>query len=129
MAAALAGEGEARAVLEAFATGLLTLLVGERALALNRAAMTSPELAEVLLAEGRHSAGPLVEAYLARLAGEGRLALDDPAEAFRVLYGLVVQDTQIRALLGEPPPAAPALAAQARRGVERFLALAASRDA
>jgi hypothetical protein len=80
----------------------------------------------VLLAQGRHRTGPIVEAYLARLAEAGVLGIDDPAEAFQLLYGLVVRDLQIRVLLGEPPPAPEALAAQARTAVERFLALTAA---
>jgi AefR-like transcriptional repressor, C-terminal domain len=55
----------------------------------------------------------------------GHLRVDDPSEAFRLLYGLVVQDLQIRVLLGEPPPGPTALATQARVAVERFLALTA----
>jgi AcrR family transcriptional regulator len=130
VAAALEDEGGAgpAATLTAFATNLLRLLLGERSVALNRAALAEPagELAAVLLAQGRHRTGPIVEAYLARLAGAGVLGVDDPAEAFQLLYGLVVRDLQIRVLLGEPPPAPGALAAQARTAVERFLALTAA---
>jgi AcrR family transcriptional regulator len=124
--------------LTAFATNLLRLLLGERSVAINRAAMAdlgggraggraagSGELAAVLLAEGRHRTGPIVEAYLARLAERGRIEVDDPAAAFQLLYGLVVQDLQIRVLLGERPPGPAAIAAQARRAVDRFLALTA----
>jgi AcrR family transcriptional regulator len=141
VAAGLDGGGGATdpaATLTAFATNLLLLLVGERSVALNRAAIAelggarsagraapAGELAAVLLAQGRHRTGPIVEAYLARLAADGQLRVDDPAEAFRLLYGLVVQDLQIRALLGEPPPRPGALAAQARTAVRRFLALTA----
>lgn len=60
-----------------FAANPLRLLLGERSLAINRAAISelggAPELSEVLLAQGRHRTGPIVEAYLARLAGQGRL--------------------------------------------------------
>jgi hypothetical protein len=80
----------------------------------------------VLLAQGRHRTGPIVEAYLARLAAAGRLRIDDPADAFQLLYGLVIQDLQIRVLLGEAPPPPTALAAQARTAVDRFLALTAN---
>src|ERR671912_1304876 len=68
MAAALDVDGGAdpAATLTAFATNLLRLLLGERSVALNRAALA--ELAAVLLAQGRHRTGPIVEAYLARLA-------------------------------------------------------------
>jgi hypothetical protein len=110
-----------------FAANLLRLLLGERSLAINRAAISelggAPELSEVLLAQGRHRTGPIVEAYLARLAGQGRLAADDPAEAFGLLYGLVVRDLQIRALLGERVTAGEAIAARARVALEQFLTL------
>jgi AcrR family transcriptional regulator len=131
VAAALDGDGghDPAATLTAFATNLLMLLLGERSVALNRAALAEPdgELAAVLLAQGRHRTGPIVEAYLARLAAEGHLGIDDPADAFQLLYGLVIQDLQIRVLLGEPPPSPDALAEQARVAVERFLALTAGR--
>jgi AcrR family transcriptional regulator len=131
VAAALDGDRAAHdpaATLTAFATNLLRLLLGERSVALNRAAVAEPagELATVLLAQGRHRTGPIVEAYLARLAAEGHLRIDDPGDAFQLLYGLVVQDLQIRVLLGEPPPAAATLAERARVAVDRFLALTAA---
>jgi AcrR family transcriptional regulator len=131
VATALDGGGghDPAATLTAFATKLLLLLLGERSVALNRAALAEPdgELAAVLLAQGRHRTGPIVEAYLARLAAEGHLGIDDPADAFQLLYGLVIQDLQIRVLLGEPPPSRDALAEQGRVAVERFLALTAGR--
>jgi AcrR family transcriptional regulator len=123
------------ATLTAFATNLLRLLLGERSVAINRAAIAeldggtterSGELAAVLLAQGRHRTGPIVEAYLARLAADGHLRIDDPADAFQLLYGLVVQDLQIRVLLGEPPPPPAGMAAHARTAVKRFLALTAA---
>lgn len=121
--AALAGDGEPRQTLTGYAIGLLTLLTDDRSIALNRGAMTSPELAEILLAQGRHRVGPVVEAYLARLAADGFLAIDDPADAFTLLYGLVVRDTQIRVLLGERPPSKRQIAARAELAVDRFLLL------
>jgi AcrR family transcriptional regulator len=141
VAAALDGGGQGldpAATLTAFATNLLRLLLGERSVALNRAAIAelggsaggqgpgAGALAATLLAQGRHRTGPLVEAYLARLAAAGQLRIDDPAEAFQLLYGLVVRDLQIRVLLGEPPPGPAALADQARVAVDRFLALTAA---
>jgi transcriptional repressor AefR-like protein len=85
--------------------------------------MSSAELAAVLLRHGRHTTGPLIERYLATLAHTGVLAIDDPAEAFRLLYGLVIQDSQIRALLGETPPTRAQRTRQATLAVDRFLAL------
>jgi AcrR family transcriptional regulator len=123
--AALGGRDRPRETLIAFADGLLRLLLSERALALNRAAMTSPELAEVLLRHGRHTTGPLVEAYLARLADVGEIAIQDPDDAFRHLYSLVVQDSQIRALLGEKPLTRAEIKSRATQAVDRFLGLSA----
>jgi AcrR family transcriptional regulator len=121
--AALADDVEPRTALVGFATGLLRLLTSERAVVLNRAAMGSPELARVLLASGRHTLGPLVERYLTRLAERGTLRLDDAADAFRLLYGLVIEDAQIRVLLGEDPPPPAEIEARAARAVDRFFAL------
>lgn len=120
--AALDGDDDPRSTLVGFATGLLRLLTGDGSVSLNRAAMASPELARLLLASGRHRVGPLVERYLERLAADGLIAIDDPGEAFRILYGLVVRDTQIRVLLGERPPSARGLRRQAEDGVDLFLA-------
>jgi AcrR family transcriptional regulator len=137
-AAAATGGGpspDPAGTLIAFATNLLRLLMGERSVAINRAAIAelgggategSGELAAVLLAQGRHRTGPMVEDYLARLAADGHLHIDDPADAFQLLYGLVVRDLQIRVLLGEPPPPPAALAAHAQTAVERFLTLTAA---
>lgn len=121
--AALDGDADPRDTLIGFATGLLSLLTSPRSLALNRAAMSSPELAEILLAGGRHRIGPIVEHYLARLSDQRRLDITDTGDAFRLLYGLVIQDTQIRVLLGEPPPTPDQIAAHAHAAVDRFLEL------
>lgn len=112
-----------RPVLTAFAVGLLTLLTGPASVALNRAAMSSPSLAELLLHSGRHRVGPLVEAYLGELAQAGELPVPDPGRAFELLYGLLVQDVQIRVLLGESAPEPDDLADRARIAVDRFIVL------
>ncbi|GGK73125.1 TetR family transcriptional regulator [Planomonospora parontospora subsp. parontospora] len=121
VAEALTLDRPPREALTAFAVRLLRLLLGEASVAINRAAVAAPELAGVLLAEGRHTTGPLVAGYLAGLAARGEIAAGDPEEAFRLLYGLVVSDAQIRVLLGEAPPTD--LEERARRAVDRFLAL------
>lgn len=110
-------------VLTDFAVKLLSLLVSPSSIALNRAAMTSPQLASQLLESGRFSVGPIVENYLARLNATGQLATSDPAAAFELLYGLIVRDTQIRVLLGDRTPSRSALVRRAAEAVETFLQL------
>ncbi|WP_307717581.1 TetR/AcrR family transcriptional regulator [Streptomyces sp. V4I23] len=112
-----------RATLTAIARNLLTLLVSDVSVALNRAAMTSPELAKLLLRHGRYTTGPLVAAFLGQLASEGLLRINEPEEAFQLFFGLVVRDLQIRVLLGERPPTTEDIHSQARTAVERFVAL------
>jgi AcrR family transcriptional regulator len=121
--AALEDTADPHATLVGYATGLLMLLTSPGSVALNRAAMTSPELAALLLRSGRHRIGPLVERYLTRLAGSGYLDIPDAAAAFQLLYGLVIEDRQIRVLLGEPAPAPAEANAHALTAVDRFLRL------
>ena len=116
-------DGDVVETLTAYAIGLLRLLSRPLSVALNRAAMASPSLAALLLSSGRYRIGPLVEEYLRQLDAEGRLAVPNPAESFRVLYGLVVQDSQIKVLLGEHPPTSQQITAQAKRAVDNFLML------
>jgi AcrR family transcriptional regulator len=124
---ALAADTEPVQTITAFAVGLLRLLAGPSAVALNRAAMSSPELARILLAAGRHTIGPIVERYLARIATEKAFAIDNPADAFEVLYGLIVRDTQIRVLLGESPPGPAAITKRAKDAANQFSALYTTR--
>lgn len=123
--AALDDDGDPREVLTGFCVGLVTLLTAEQGVALNRAAMTAPDLATILLASGRHRVGPIVEEYLARLDEQGVIAVDDPADAFTLLYGLAVRDVQIRVLLGEDQPPQEEIVARATAAVDAFLRLTA----
>ncbi len=109
------------------AEGLLLLLTSRDSIALNRAAMTSPALAETLRAAGPGRTGPAVEGYLARLHELGILHAPDPRAAFRLLFGLVVQDIQIQTLLGAEPPSPPDCRRQAALAVDRFLTLTSRR--
>lgn len=122
VASALVGE-DPRDTLAAFGAGLLRLLTNPRSLALNRAAMTNPALASELLASGRHRVGPIVESYLAAASASGTLAVHDPPTAFETFYGLVIRDTQIRVLLGEPEPSETAIRHRAEVGTDQFLML------
>jgi len=126
VAAALAGDGDHVETLAGYASGLLMLLTSPPSIALNRASMGDPELAAVLLASGRHRVGPVVEQYLEQLHDQGRIDAPDPGNAFTLLYGLVMQDTQIRVLLGEATPSPAAARRHAEHAVEQFLLLTAS---
>ncbi len=85
--------------------------------------MTIPSLASELLASGRHRVGPIVERYLVRLDEVGVIGIDDPATAFETFYGLLIRDTQIRCLLGEPTPTPEQISARAHDAVRQFVAL------
>ena len=85
--------------------------------------MGSPPLAEILLAGGRHRVGPMVEEYLGTLHRSGDYVIEDSAAGFTLLYGLVIEDMQIRALLGEPAPTPKAIRSHAVQAVETFLSL------
>jgi AcrR family transcriptional regulator len=113
-------QGTGDQALRSFARALLSLLVSPWSVAVNRAAMSSDTLARLVLVHGRHRIGPVVEAYLADLDRAGVLRVPDPKSAFTELYGLVVRDTQIRVLLGEPAPSTAAQRRQADAGVDRF---------
>lgn len=117
------GRQDVQETLTAFTLGFLKLLLGEPSVSLNRAAMAAPELASVLLQHGRHTAGPIVERYLKNCAEDGKLTITDPARAFQLLYGLIVQDWQIRVLLGENPPTEEDLTSHAERAVCAFVKL------
>jgi len=122
---ALAGASDPRRTLVSFARGLLTLLLGERSLALNRAALASPELARALLAHGRHTTGPIVERYLARLAADNVIGCGRSSTQFELLYGLIVRDSQIRALLGETPLSPRQITTRSHEAVAAFFTLTA----
>lgn len=119
-------EGDAAPVLRTFGRALLRLLLGPESVALNRAAMASPELAAALRASGRGRVEPVMTAWLADRDREGELWVPRPDEAFTTLIGLVVADRQVRVLLGEEPPRAADRDAWADRGVAQFLLLHAA---
>jgi len=123
MTKALSDTSDAKATLTTFAYNLLKLLLGEPSISLNRGAMSSPKLATLLLENGRYLAGPIAEDYLDKLANEGQLTIKDSGIAFQLLYGLVIQDLQIRVLLGETSPTDKVLKLHAQHAIENFWTL------
>ena len=95
-----------RANIEQFARDLLTVIVGEVSVTLNRTAVThaaqeKDSLGLIVLENGplaiRRRLKPILEAGRdARL-----LRFDSSEDAYRTFFGLVVRDVQIRLLLGD----------------------------
>jgi AefR-like transcriptional repressor, C-terminal domain len=110
---------------------VLELLLGPRSLTINRAAIaaasTSSELGRILAAKGRETTRPLVERFLTADHDAGRVRIHDPGEAFEILMGLLVRDTQVRRLFGAAPPlAGDQLQRRVHAAVDAFLRLYAA---
>ena len=115
-------------VLRAFAVELQRLLLGDRAVVINRAAIseapTDPTFAEVLAAQGRGSVVPKLGRYLMGQRERGRLEFEETGTAIDALIGLTIGDQQVRRLLGAlPMPETEEMQARAERAVRSFLAL------
>ena len=115
-------------VLRSFALELQRLLLGERAVVINRAAISEatsdPTFAEVLATQGRGSVVPKLERYLEGQRERGRLEFEDAGKAIDTLIGLAIGDQQIRRLLGVlPMPGPEQMEARAERAADGFLAL------
>ena len=115
-------------VLRAFAVELQRLLLGDRAVVINRAAIseapTDPTFAEVLAAQGRGSVVPKLSRYLEGQRKRGRLEFEEAGAAIDALIGLAIGDQQVRRLLGVlPMPGPEQIEARAERAVHGFLEL------
>ncbi|MEL6679613.1 MAG: TetR/AcrR family transcriptional regulator [Pseudomonadota bacterium] len=116
--------------LAAVAPMLLTMLVGERAVTLNRAAAAdrSGALGEAIAAGGRETVAPLIGALVARAIAARGSAMD-PKEATVVFLNLLIGDLQIRRVIGvlaEPTP--DDIAARARLALTAFERLISAED-
>ena len=123
---------DAPEVLRDFAVELQRLLLGERSVVINRAAIseatTDPTLAAALAARGRESVVPRLVRYLEGQRERGMLEFDDPQTAVDALIGLTIGDQQVRRLLGVlPMPELKQIEARADRSVDAFLTLFAPR--
>ncbi|WMS44646.1 TetR/AcrR family transcriptional regulator [Acuticoccus sp. MNP-M23] len=109
--------------LRQFAPVFLTMILGERAILLNRAAASDPtgELGAAISAGGRNEIQPLIETLVARLRAPG----DPPAaDMTGWLIGLLVGDLQIRRVIGVMPPlSSAAVAARCDTAIETFMTL------
>jgi AcrR family transcriptional regulator len=125
----LARDGEDPSeVLRGFALELQRLLLGERAVVINRAAISEatsdPTLARILAARGRGSVVPKLERYLEGQRERGRLDFEEVGTAIEALIGLAIGDRQVRRLLGAlSMPGAEEMEVHAERTMRAFLAL------
>ncbi|MGO1076880.1 TetR/AcrR family transcriptional regulator [Inquilinus sp. CA228] len=117
-----------RTVLSEFGVALLGLLLGPRAVAINRAAAAEAardgELGRLLVASGRAATGGRMVALLRDRAARGEIEAADPEDAFSVFLGLLLRDLQIQVLLGAAAaPDGEALRRRAAAAAELFLRL------
>ncbi len=115
-------------VLSGFAVELQRLLLGERAVVINRAAISEapsdPTLATVLAAQGRDSIVPKLKRYLEGQRERGHLGFEDAGTAVDTLICLTIGDQQVRRLLGVlPMPEPEQIEGRAERAVRSFLTL------
>jgi AcrR family transcriptional regulator len=115
-------------VLRGFALELQRLLLGERAVVINRAAISEaasdPTFARILAARGRGSVVPKLERYLEGQQERGHLAFEEAQVAIDTLIGLAVGDQQVRRLLGAlPMPETEDMETRAERATGQFLTL------
>lgn len=107
---------------------LAGLLLGDSAVAINRAAISEarsePELARILVETGREATLPFFVRYLEQCRRRNLLDFDDPREAAETFLGLLLGDKQIRRLLGAvDTPDAGEIEARAKQAAVKFLRL------
>ncbi len=115
-------------VLRAFAVELQRLLLGDRAVVINRAAISEapsdPTFSQILAAKGRNTIVPKLERYLEGQREQGRLDFEEVGTAVDALIGSTIGDQQVRRLLGVlPMPEPEQIEARAERAVRAFLML------
>ncbi len=116
--AALSGDQGAGAILREVAPILLQLVLGERAVALNRAAAADPtgDLGRIIAEGGRRRIVPLIATLLRRERPD--IDGDDLAELF---IALVIGDQQVRRIVGDlSPPDEAAIARRVAWALEAF---------
>ncbi|WP_226951147.1 TetR/AcrR family transcriptional regulator [Rhizobium terrae] len=105
LAAAVRDDADPLATLEHVAPILLSMLLGEKAISLNRAAASdeSGELGTMIAAGGRDCMFPLIEKLIARGLATGVLAAPSARLATEWFLGLLIGDLQTRRVIGTLP--------------------------
>ena len=114
--------------LEAVGPLLLSLLVSDRAVALNRAAAADVaqggELGRTLAASGREAVAPLIAETFERALAAGDLSFDATGEVLDCYLGLLIGDWQIRRIIGVlDEPDATAIQSRADRALNAIRVL------
>jgi AcrR family transcriptional regulator len=120
-------------VLCGFALELQRLLLGERAVVINRAAISEaasdPTFARILATQGRGSVVLKLERYLEGQRERGRLEFEEAEAAIDAIIGVAIGDQQVRRLLGVlPMPETEQMEARAERAARMFLMLFGRED-
>ena len=112
---------------------LASLLLGNSAVAINRAAISEvcsePVLARILVQTGREATLPFFVRYLEQCRERDLLDINDPREAAETFLGLLLGDMQVRRLLGVvDTPDTDAIDVRTRKAVSKFLRLYGCED-
>lgn len=127
----LEGDAPTELVLLDFGRALLQLLLGDSAVAINRAAISEarsdPRLARILASAGREATLPSFIRFLELHRQRGVLRMEDPSHAAEDFLGLLLGDAQIRRLLGLlGAPRKAQIEMRATRAAHNFLRLYAA---
>jgi AcrR family transcriptional regulator len=127
----LAQKGDALAGLERLGPVLLGMLVGDRAIALNRAAAVDASetgvLGPILGRHGREAVAPRLDRLLLGARDAGQLQFEEVAQSRETYLSLLIGDLQVRRVTGALPAlSAEAIAARSARAITQFLQLHAN---
>lgn len=128
-----------KTALTAFAEDLLAVLLSGTSVALNRLSIgqtpgeqargDQTSLGSVLVDKGKRRIEDRATHLLAHGKRQRFIAFDDASQAYSTLYGLIIGDAHIRALLGDDPGmTSDQQTVQAARAVEQFLTLHTNQD-
>lgn len=128
---ALAKEADPQKTLQKLGPLLLDLLLGERAVAINRAAAADVAeggaLGKALAESGRERVLPLICQVLLQARAAGFLDVQDVKEAAEAYLGLLLGDLPVRRIIGvAAQPSKAEQAARAEAALTRFLRLHAA---
>ncbi len=124
----LEGDASTERVLREFGNALLSMLISESAVAINRAAISEvhsdPALARALVHSGREATLPGLVRLLDQRRRQGELKMKSASQAAENFLGLLLGDLQVRRLLGVlPEPTTRQIKARATQATQHFLHL------